>query len=397
VSDKSILTELTEELQEARRELAEYKKCELGSVCKGPQILSSYFSVVSEKPLKIAGIGLAVGEWNGVMYTADEIKKLVDQLVGKPLLVEHGRDPQYKGKKVGEFTKAIWNDFVEALLFEAEVTDNLAIRDVLKKRFRAISLSNKMKYVPYDGKVKGVELESIEGSLTENPACDVCYLLKTEQSLSMLNMTIHNKEVDVMDKIVYLSEEEYYIDMPIDFKVTIDDLNKIVEDRVFTRVEELEIETDEIDPETEAKKKSRVRRYYYKYRYYAPYYPPYWYGYYYYYPPYYKKIVRRKSKDGQELTFEIYGSKEELMEDEDWTYTPEEEKEEEKSEPLKAVVCPACKKNSQLKQNLMHTGLKNMKNNMGHLRRKQKRRKRRNNKCLCVLRVGKSCQVLKTL
>jgi len=352
--DQSIMLETVEQLNELRKKVHELET----SRKKQSQQFTTTFAILKDQPpLEIAGIALAVGEWNGVLYTADEIRKLEKQLPGTPVLVEHGRDPEFGNTQVGVFTEAKWDDMIDALLFKAKITDERAIQAVVKKKFPAISLSNRLFYVPDNGKIRGVDLELIEGSLVANPACEVCYITKTAECLTKIfgnefksKMSIHNleqiREVNMImesekKKVVMLrSEEEFYIDIEGVFPLTVDQLNTLAEkleiDRRFTKKEELEL----VDAETNAKKK--VTRIYYVvyYPYYGyPYGYPYgYYGYPYKYPPKETKslsAVKTITKDFGEYMVTIEVPIEENV---------DEEIKKLMTEPLKVYVCPVCGK-----------------------------------------------------
>jgi len=229
--DKSgIVEELLLELEETKEQLKN-----LNNYGKHKHILSlsSWIATTSEKPVKITGIALAEGTWNGVLYSLEEIEKSAEKLIGIPLKVEHGQGSEYKNKEVGKVTKAKFDELTKALLFEAEVTDPRAIKDVLKKRFKAVSMATSMEYVPEKGQVMGKDFEFLEISLVENPACESCYILHFEQSLSMIkdkNINIKEEEVNKMTKDkFYLASEELTVDMPKDINIPVETLNKFGE------------------------------------------------------------------------------------------------------------------------------------------------------------------------
>ena len=368
--EQSIMLETVEQLNELRKKVHELET----SRKKHSQQFTTSFAILKDQPpLEIAGIALAVGEWNGVLYTADEIKKLEKQLPGTPVLVEHGRDPDFGNTQVGVFTEAKWDDMIDALLFKAKITDERAIQAVVKKKFPAISLSNRLFYVPDNGKIRGVDLELIEGSLVVNPACEVCYITKTAECLTKIfgnefksKMSIDNVEqigeVNMImesekkkKKVVMLrSEEEFYIDIEGVFPLTVDQLNTLAEklaiDRRFTKKEELEL----VDAETNAKKK--VTRIYYVvyYPYYG--YPYGYYGYPYAYP---YKYPEKKS----ELSHGIKTITKDFGEYMVTIEVPIEENVEEEikkliTEPLKVYVCPACGKEFKTNKEFMEHWMK---------------------------------------
>jgi len=142
------------------------------------------FEILSTKPLIISGIALAEGLWKGVNYVGEEISKAVKALVGMKLMVEHGMDPGYRNREVGKVQEARWDKDLKAIIFKAKVTDSDASRDVVKKRFGAVSMSTHMNYSPVAGNIVGKDMNFLELSLVESPACSRCLIFSKEQSLS---------------------------------------------------------------------------------------------------------------------------------------------------------------------------------------------------------------------
>ena len=137
----------------------------------------------SKKPLVISGIALAEGIWKNVVYTADEIRKAVKDLLGKPLRVEHGNNEMFKDEIVGEVTEVDFNELLQALVFKATVTHKLASKLVIDGTFKAVSMSTWMEKIPIDnqGTKFGYAFHFAELSLVENPACDKCFIFHLEQ------------------------------------------------------------------------------------------------------------------------------------------------------------------------------------------------------------------------
>ena len=98
--------ELTLQLSEVRKELKKARsiitKANLGEPIVGeleilaeqPFLWPTLQSV--GKPIKITGVALTEGTFKNIIYTPEEIQRAAKALIGKPLLVEHGRNPMFK-------------------------------------------------------------------------------------------------------------------------------------------------------------------------------------------------------------------------------------------------------------------------------------------------------------
>jgi len=272
-AEESILNELLAENQELRKQLQ--------STIEDVVIesLSSFRYEELKDKVKIWGILLAPGLWNGVQYVKKELKKLYDRFKDKlsklPIKVEHGNDKEYKDKIVGRHTKVEWDDLLGSITYEGEITDKKAIEDIKAGRFRATSMKTKMiKRTLATGDVKGEELEPIDNSLTQFPACKTCVMFGYEE-LSDLNNSIQyygikefiekdiskeniDKEGDIMTEDIEQKTE--------DTKETVKEFVELSELTVTVFPEE-EFEDEEVEPElmslAEALKRKRVIYEYY--------------------------------------------------------------------------------------------------------------------------------------
>jgi len=178
-----VVPELLAQVEELQEELRKLRNPIYHDVWK--------YEILSVEPLKIRGIALKEGRWNGVWYPAEEIKKVKDKLVGVPLLVEHGEDPKFKRTQVGRVVKAIWEPFFKSLLFEAEITCPKARQMILDGKFKAVSMATLMhQRISSKGK-EGYDFEFQELSLVKNPACSVCFVIDVvdKESLSIPKQT----------------------------------------------------------------------------------------------------------------------------------------------------------------------------------------------------------------
>ena len=144
----SILEEALAENEQLRRELSTLKE-KLKEQNEVKELSVDFVSTLSSitnlgmvgKKLKIAGIMLAEGVWNGLPYVKSEIKKMYDRFKNKlrklPITVEHERTEEFKDKKVGETVNVEWDDMLGAIKYEAYITDPKAIEMVKNGTFPA--------------------------------------------------------------------------------------------------------------------------------------------------------------------------------------------------------------------------------------------------------------------
>lgn len=179
----SLLEELVAENTYLRKKLSSLKNRTISGKFEAETYSDFTMEELADK-VKISGILLAEGIWNGVLYTKNEIKKMFerfkDRLSNLRVIVEHGRDDTFKDKKVGEHKKVEWSDTLGAILYEAEITDPKAIEEIKKGRFIGTSLKLHLKKEDTGDLTKGVDLEPVDNSLTSAPACSSCIIVNTE-------------------------------------------------------------------------------------------------------------------------------------------------------------------------------------------------------------------------
>jgi len=217
MSDNGIVEELLAEIAELRSLVRTSK------VQNNVDSTSNFTTEELEGKLKIRGVLLAEGVWNGVVYPWEEIRKLGESLQNMklPLIVEHGRDEKYGDRVVGEHTKIKINDFLKALEYEAVVFDDDAIEDIKKGRFNATSMTVEMKMLESSGTQIATNLRGISNSLVENPACKTCYVFTREEMSEPLNSNKHIFTLEVKDmpqielkenEVLVLPEEDQLFD-----------------------------------------------------------------------------------------------------------------------------------------------------------------------------------------
>jgi len=167
--------------------------------------------------LRISGILLAEGIWNGVLYTKDEIKKMYnrfkDKLSKLKIIAEHEKLPEFKNKKLGGHIGVEWSDTLGAILYSGEITDPKAINLVKNGQFKGTSMKLKIKREADGMLIKGVDLEPMDNSLTSSPACQPALIVSKEEMNKEGNSIIHNfygivKESKLDNKDMEVKEEE---------------------------------------------------------------------------------------------------------------------------------------------------------------------------------------------
>lgn len=149
-----------------------------------------------DKQILITGIALAEGTWLGVFYPYEVIKTL--NIVGKPVLVEHGRTSQWGFKIVGKIVAQELKDDIKALIFKARITEPNAIQAVLSKKLPSVSISVLVETKDISGKTSVILARGFELSLVVKPACKICHVISVEQSLSSTS-SLHICEVDMTE------------------------------------------------------------------------------------------------------------------------------------------------------------------------------------------------------
>ena len=149
-----------------------------------------------EGKLRISGILLAEGIWNGVFYGKEEIKKMYDnfkeRLAHMKIIAEHEKMPEFGPMKLGGHTKIEWSDTLGAILYSGEVTNSKAIELIKLGRFKGTSMKLRVKRIPEGMLIKGVDLEPIDNSLTGSPACTPALIVSKEEMNKNGDNIVHN-------------------------------------------------------------------------------------------------------------------------------------------------------------------------------------------------------------
>ena len=153
-------------------------------------------------PIKVAGIMIGEGVWNGVTYTKEELRKAYERIkkLGSkiPVDVEHGRTEKYKDRIVGEVEKVDWNEDLGTILCVAKITDPEAVEDVKKGILRGFSSA----VLPDQEVDKNIRLAKNimipRVTLTATPAVDFALITRRMELLSRLNTS--DAEAKPMEK-----------------------------------------------------------------------------------------------------------------------------------------------------------------------------------------------------
>ena len=181
---ESIIKELMSENAYLRKELEKLTK-RSKPVNAEIESLSGFQVEELANKLKISGILLAEGVWNGVLYTKDEIKKMYEKykedLAKLPITVEHERTEEFGDREVGRHTKVEWSDTLGAIIYEGEITELEAIKRIKNGTYNGTSLKIYLERVPCDNVEKGINLRPVNNSLTSLPACSSCLIVSKEE------------------------------------------------------------------------------------------------------------------------------------------------------------------------------------------------------------------------
>ena len=211
------------------------------------EFLSSFATEELTDGIKIRGILLAEGLWNGVLYSWDKIKELFPRIKEQiergnafPMKVEHEKDPEFGKRTVGEHSKIELDPFLKAIKYEAKITDPKAIEEIKNGTFRGTSLKSQLEKVRRGNLEVANNIEPIDNSLTRTPACKVCNIFSTEElseiKFSPGNYDPHNSEKSLKDQSTSVKSEE-----PSKEEEKMPDLIELTEEQVLVLPSEEEL------------------------------------------------------------------------------------------------------------------------------------------------------------
>lgn len=118
--------------------------------------------------LRISGVAISEGTWNGIFYPADELEKAYSGLEGKPLRIDHSTSTR---DIVGKVLKSIWMPDTKRVEFEAIVTDTEIVQKLLDNLIDSVSVGVLIDNTEENGVQVARNLEFKELSLVDDPAC----------------------------------------------------------------------------------------------------------------------------------------------------------------------------------------------------------------------------------
>jgi len=138
-------------------------------------------SELSEKliPLKIRGVALREGTWNGLFYPREELRKAAADLQGKPLMIDHSDSVR---DLVGRVTKTWYNEAINGIEFEAEILDEEIARKVIEGLISGVSVGVIVDRVKEGNNLIARNYEFKELSLVLVPACTDCHIKEVDTS-----------------------------------------------------------------------------------------------------------------------------------------------------------------------------------------------------------------------
>lgn len=118
--------------------------------------------------LRISGIAISEGEWNGIFYPAKELEKGYKSLEGRPLRIDHSSSSR---DIIGKVIKSVYVPEKKWIEFEAIVTDEDIAQKLLDKLIDSVSVGVLIDKDEVDGKPVARNLVFKELSLVDDPAC----------------------------------------------------------------------------------------------------------------------------------------------------------------------------------------------------------------------------------
>jgi len=226
--------------------------------------LSSFYVKELKKKLKMTGILLAEGEWGGVFYSGDKIKKMIKKhkkkLEKMEMTAEHERDEDWGNIEYGKHTKILYNPQLKAAIYEANVEHPKAIQAIKGGEFKATSM--RVKYTPQiiNGKTIATNLVPMNNTLTKFPACKTCQIFTwkelSENGIEYYGIREKNLSEEDMNNIegIPMSEDINIEELEIEEKE--DELFEIKTGYVLVLPEEQLSEIEEITLDVMEKEKA---------------------------------------------------------------------------------------------------------------------------------------------
>ena len=235
----TIEQELATELDEERKKVVELQKA------KNTVTLGADFTILSKTPLRVGGIVLGEGIWNGTVYTRDAVKEAYEKLKDKklPVLVEHGRTDTFKDKAVGEVEKWTFIPDLNVIACLAKIADETAIQWIEENKLKGFSATHFVNTAWDAFSNLAREIDSVSVSLTERPAVDFAIFTRKEEALSKAMETladgIEGVTVPKIGAVETAKNLPYEYDTGITLKDKVKELEGVIKD-LLRRVSKLE-------------------------------------------------------------------------------------------------------------------------------------------------------------
>lgn len=120
-------------------------------------------------PLRISGVALVEGKWNGFFYPRDELKKAAHKLTGLKFMKDHRKDTD---AVVGRVTKSWYDNEILGIRFEAEIIDEEMAKKIVEGLVESVSVGVYIDKFEEDGEPVARNYIFNELSAVIDPACE---------------------------------------------------------------------------------------------------------------------------------------------------------------------------------------------------------------------------------
>jgi len=166
----------------------------------------------SDFPLVVEGIAIREGKMNGVYYDANELEKGYDSLKGRLIKIDHSDSVR---DHIGRVLDVSWNDKLKQIEFTGGICDPDIINKIKHKLVEGVSVGVFIDEESTDRGPSAKNLEFVEVSLVEDPACPGCMIKlsavpgDTNEKILLSSKYNNSKEVNSsMAKEKKIAEEE---------------------------------------------------------------------------------------------------------------------------------------------------------------------------------------------
>jgi len=125
-------------------------------------------------PYKIRFKAIAVGKFNGVFYSEEELKKALSSMKGVDLTIDHGKSVR---DVVGKVENAWWDDKIKGIMADGIVTDKELAEKIHDKLVTGVSVEVLVDYHRGNMGLAADNCEFIAVSIVRIPACSDCKIV----------------------------------------------------------------------------------------------------------------------------------------------------------------------------------------------------------------------------